>query len=561
MKCCRWRLMPPVPDHYVAQTNWPRLICQLLYNRGLTKPSQLELFIKADQRLSGDPLMLPDMQPAVIRIYRAILAGENIAVYGDYDVDGITVTAILLRGLKELGGRVIPYIPHRLTEGHGLNITALKQLRQQGVSLVITVDCGVTDTIEVRKANKIGLDIIITDHHTPLTVMPEALAIVNPKRQDSLYPFSELAGAGVAYKLLQALYLHNGREKPVEEVADMVALGTIADVAPLLGENRYLVKRGLEQINSTPRPGIEEIIEKTHLKRGYLDAENLSWVIVPRLNAAGRLDHAINSYKLLMTDLPEEAREISSWLEEKNSERQRLTKRILNHAREQVLTKGIGPILIASDSSYHAGIAGLAAGRLNEEFYRPAVLIRTGMQSSSGSCRSIPEFNIILVLNQCRHLLSRFGGHSLAAGFTLPTRNLGKFIQTLSLMAEEELSDKELHPHLDIDAEMSLNKLGNAFELIQQLAPFGSGNPVPSFLSRRVKVVDCRSMGSQGEHLRLKLNQEHVTWDAVAFRQNTTPAEVPPYIDILYSLELDRWNGNENLRLNILDFRPAGTAD
>ncbi|MDH5696214.1 MAG: single-stranded-DNA-specific exonuclease RecJ, partial [Dehalococcoidia bacterium] len=446
----RWNLLPLAPDkRLVDVSGFPPLIAQLLYNRGLTEPSQLEPFITGDERLSGDPSLLPDVHQAVARIFRALLSGENMAIYGDFDADGITGTALLVQGLSTLGGKVIPYIPHRLTEGYGLRTAALENLHRQGISLVITVDCGITALAEVKRARRLGLDIVITDHHTPLPEMPPAIAIVNPKRADSSYPFLELTGAGVALKLLQALFQGIGKEEQLGELMDLVALGTVADMAPLSGENRYLVKQGLKLINASPRLGIREIISQAGLSTGSLDAESISWVIAPRLNAAGRLAHAMTSYKLLMTNTPQEARGLAIWLEQKNAERQRLTTKVLAKAREQILAKEISPLLIASDRDYPVGIAGLVAGRLAEEFYRPTIVIRTGEKISSGSCRSIPEFNIILALSQCSSLLSQFGGHSQAAGFALPTQNLARLKQHLSQLATTQLDGVDLRRQLD----------------------------------------------------------------------------------------------------------------
>jgi len=384
----RWNLLPPAPDQYLVNTSgFSRLIAQLLYNRGLADPSQLELFIAGDKSLSGNPFLLPDMHQAVARIYQALLSGENIAIYGDFDVDGITGTALLVQGLSTLGAKAIPYIPHRLTEGYGLKTAALENLYRQGINLVITVDCGVSDLPPVKKARRMGLDIIITDHHTVPDVIPPAVATVNPKRAGSNYPFSELAGVGVALKLLQALFHGIGKEEQLDELTDLVALGTVADMAPLLGENRYLVKQGLELINATPRLGIREMVTQARLGLGSVDAESISWVLAPRLNAAGRLAHAMTSYNLLMTSSPQEAQELSIWLEQKNAERQRLTDKVLAKAREQILAQGVSPLLVASDKDYPIGIAGLVASRLSDEFYRPAIVIKTGEQVSSGSCR------------------------------------------------------------------------------------------------------------------------------------------------------------------------------
>jgi single-stranded-DNA-specific exonuclease len=555
----RWNLLPTVPDnHPLINSGFSPLVAQLLYNRGITEPSQLESFIVADDSLAGDPFLMPDMHQAVARIYQALLSGENIAIYGDFDTDGISATALLVQGLSILNGKVTPYIPHRLTEGYGLKAAALEKLYHQGISLVVTVDCGITALREVRKAKRMGLDVVVTDHHTPPDLIPPAAAVVNPRLTGSDYPFLELSGVGVALKLLQALFRGIGKEERLSELMDLVALGTVADVMPILGENRYLVKQGLKLINNSPRLGLREMIEQTGLNTASLDTSSISWVIAPRLNAAGRLEHAISSYRLLMTDSQEEAHELAIWLEQKNTERQRLTTKALDKAREQVLARGILPILITGDREYPAGICGLVANRLTEEFYRPAVVIRTGDQMSSGSCRSIPEFNIIHALNQCSSLFYHFGGHAQAAGFTMLSRNLPRLQRALLQLATDELEGVELRPGLDIDAEVRLSELGGeTFPLIRKLAPFGQGNPEPTFLSRRVEVVDYRTMGNGDEHLRLKLRQDGTVWDGIGFRMGNYLSEVLSPLNIVYNLEVDSWGGEERLRLNILDFEPA----
>ncbi len=562
MNHSHWKLLPPLPDKRLATTSaFPPLITQLLYNRGLAEPSQFEPFFTADRQLLGDPFLLPDMQRAIARIYQALLSGENIAIYGDFDVDGITSTALLVQGLSTLGAKTTPYIPHRLTEGYGLKTAALENLYRQGISLVITVDCGITAVPEVKKAQRMGLDVIITDHHTPPAVIPPAIATIDPKLPHSAYPFSELAGVGVAFKLLQALFQSIGKEPQLDELIDLVALGTVADMMPLLEENRYLTKQGLKLINDTPRLGVREMVTQAGLNIGSLDTESISWVIAPRLNAAGRLAHAMTSYKLLMTDSVQEAQELSIWLEQKNTERRRLTEKVLVKAREQILAEGISPLLIAIDKDCPAGIAGLVASRLSEEFYRPAIVIKAGELMSGGSCRSIPEFNIILALTQCSRLLSRFGGHAQAAGFFLPTKNLPRLTQCLSQLAATQLDGLDLRPSLDIDAEVTLPDLGgDTFPIIQQLAPFGCGNPAPTFLSRQVEIVNCHAMGNNGEHLRLKLQQGGTLWDGVGFGLGKRLAEVSSPVDIVYNLQIDRWGGEEKLRLNILDFAPTSQS-
>jgi single-stranded-DNA-specific exonuclease len=563
LKHFQWHILPPAPPDVLAGSGMPHLLIQLLFNRGITVAGEMESFFAADARLSHDPLLLPDMETAVIRIYRALLAGEKIAVYGDYDVDGISATAIMVKALESLGGVVTPYIPNRLTEGYGLNFTALDLLKEDGVSLIITVDTGITAIAEVAQARKIGIEVIVTDHHTPLPELPAAAAIINPKRPGSNYPFKELAGAGVAYKLSMALFHGIGKENgDLPQLVDLAALGTIADIAPLTGENRYIVTEGLKQINRAPRPGLTGLAEQAGLDCAKLSTDNIAWQLTPRLNAAGRLADAMNSYQLLMTDSPDEARELAAWLDEKNAERQRLTVKVLTQARNEILAHGISPLLISGNSEYPAGITGLAASRLTEEFYRPVILISTGEITSSGSCRSVPEFNIIKALSRCGHLLTRFGGHSQAAGFSLPTGNLPEFTKMLSEVAATELTGLELFPHLDIDAEVKLAELGGStYNLMQKLAPFGHANPVPTFLSRRVRVVDCRTMGREEEHLRLRLRQDGQIWEAVAFRQGDFLPDLTPFIDIVYNLEIDHWRGDSNLRLNVLDFAESNSEN
>ena len=556
MNHSRWKILPGAPAEYLREfSGFPPLIAQLFYNRGLGTPAQVAAFIAADEHLCADPLRLPGMHQAIARIYRALLSGENIAVYGDFDADGITATALLVQGLSSLGAKVTPYIPHRINEGHGLRTGALERLREQGISLVITVDCGITGVAEVKKARRLGLDIVITDHHTPLAEIPQAAAVVDPRLPHSDYPFPELAGVGVAFKLIQALFQSLGKEAALDQFLDLVALGTVADIMPLRGENRYLVKQGLKLLNAMPRLGIRELITQAGLKPGNLDTETISWVIAPRLNTTGRLDHALPSYQLLMTDSADEARKLSQWLEQKNAERQKLTIKVVASARERILEEGIAPILVVGDEDYPAGLIGLAAGRLTDEFYRPAVVIKLGKQQSTGSCRSITEFNILNALNRCHHLFSRFGGHPKAAGFTLPTKKLPILKQALLEMATTELAGVDLRPHLDIDAEVRLAELGgDTLPAMQKLAPFGYGNPNPAFLSRKVEVADCRTMGANGDHFRLKLRQDGVVWDGVAFQAGDYRKEVVSPLDIVYNLEVDHWGGESRLRLNLLDF-------
>ena len=551
-----WNLLLQLEEQRLSHPGFSPLMAQLLFNWGVSQPEDFRSFLATDSSLLNDPLRLPDAQKAVARIYRALLSGEKIAVYGDYDADGMTATAAFVLGLKALGGDVIPYIPHRQTEGHGLATGALKNLREQGVSLVITVDCGVTDVLQVKKAVKMGLDVVVTDHHTPLDELPEAVAVVNPKLAGSAYPFSQLSGVGVAFKVLQALYRSLGRDDSLEWLLDLVAIGTVADMSTPLAENRYLIVAGLKIINESPRLGINELLKQTRLEAGSLDSDSISWIIGPCLNAAGRMADGLTGYNLLVTESPPEAAELAAWLVRKNRERQEMTARTLEMAREHVQEGGLQPLLIAAGKEYPIGIAGLVASRLAEEFYRPAIVIHTAETQSHASCRSIPEFNMINALNRFGHLFSRYGGHSQAAGFTMPTSKLPEVEGGLISLASAQLEGVELTPHLNIDALVTLPELaGNTFQMIQALSPFGIGNPVPLFLSQDVEILDKRTMGSTGEHLRMKLKQSGTVWDSVAFRLGNHREELSSLVDIVYNMEVDSWGGKQRLRLNLLDLK------
>ncbi len=559
MSHCRWNLLPAVPDDLAAGIpGLSPLLVQLLYNRGITGEKAIASFLRSDASLLGDPLLLPGMDRAVARIYRALLGGEKICIFGDFDADGITATAVLVQGLEHLGGNCVPYIPHRQTEGHGLSETAIRDFKEQAVNLIVTVDCGVTDIAEVKLARKLGIDVVVTDHHAPLQTVPDAVAVVDPKLEDSQYGFTGLAGVGVAFKLLQALYRITGQEDYLDEVLDLVAIGTVADMSPPLGENRYLIRRGLEQMNTRPRLGLKALMDRTSLTPGKLDADSIGWILAPCLNAAGRLADGLTGFKLLVTTSESEARELAGWLTSKNAERQRLTAETLELARQNVLVRGLAPLLITSDKDYPSGIAGLVASRLCEEFYRPSIVINVDGETSHASCRSIPEFDIIDSLNRFSHLFDRYGGHAAAAGFSLPTKNLAQLEKELAAFVETTLAGVELQPRFDIDMVVTLPEMaGDTYRSVQQLAPFGIGNRVPVFLSRDVEVLERRTMGNNGDHLRFRLRQAGSVWTAVAFRLGKHEGLNAPLLDIVYNLEVDTWNGRQELRLNILDFRPS----
>ncbi|MCR4406245.1 MAG: single-stranded-DNA-specific exonuclease RecJ [Anaerolineae bacterium] len=559
----RWKLPEPLPPAYQERfPGVPSLLVRLLYNRGIISPQAVRDFL-GPPSLGANPFSLPGIHQAVARLRQAIRSGEKIAVYGDFDADGVCATAVLVETLQALGADAHPYIPHRVDEGYGLNLDALRKLYRNGVRLVVTVDCGIRSVAEVAAAQR-GLDLIVTDHHSVGSELPPAVATINPKLPESTYPFQDLAGVGVAFKLAQALLLacrRMGKQPSLveDELMDLVALGTVADIVPLLGENRDLVRLGLKHLNDPQRPGLKALMVKAGVRPGEITATTIGYVLGPRLNAAGRLADAMTSYRLLTTRDPGEAEQLAAKLDETNRQRQKLTEETLEQARAQVLAEGTDvPLLFAAGENFLPGIVGLVAGRLTEELYRPAVVVEVGEKQSRGSCRSIPDFHITAALDRCRDLLVRHGGHAAAAGFTVENSNLESLRDCLRSIAAEELAGKELIPTLAIDAEVALSEMDWATRsLLDQMEPCGNENPVPLFLSRGVIVRSCRPVGTDARHLRLVLSDGRVVWDAIAFHQGIPEGGMPERIDVVYSLEAQEWNGEKRLQLVVEDFRPA----
>lgn len=562
----RWRIAPPAPAAYrAALADLHPLLVQALYNRGLTDPSEARSFLNGGFE-PDDPFRLRGIHSAVDRIRTAVRTGQRIAVYGDFDADGVTATALLSLTLKALGAaQVDPYIPHRADEGYGLNCQALKTLADRGATLVITVDCGIRSPEEVEYARQLGMDVVITDHHKLGPELPDATAVLNPRQPNCPYPYKHLAGVGVAYKLAQALLRVNRQvrlpqSRPLEEedLLDLVALGTVADLAPLTGENRALVIHGLEQINRSPRPGLESLMRRAGVRPGQVTATTIGYVLAPRLNAAGRVDHAVRAFRLLTAEYPGEADKLAEQLDALNRERQQQTAEALELAREILSAEEADrPLLFAAHPRFPAGVVGLVAARLVEEFYRPAVIVEQGDVESRGSARSIPEFDITAALDSCADLLLRYGGHRAAGGFTVRTRDLPELKARLTEIAERALGALELRPTLEVDAEVPLREMNHqAWEALQALRPFGEANPEPLFVSRNVEMRHQRAVGADGSHLKLVLADGGVVWDAIAFRQGDWANHLPGRVDIAYHLQVNEWNGERWLQLNVQDIRP-----
>ena len=543
----------------IRLADYSPLAAQLLFNRGVRDLPSARTFLSRDETLLEDPFLLPNMEAAVSRIHRAIGGGEIIGVFGDFDADGVTGTALLEEGLAKLGARVVSYLPHRVREGHGLNSQAIQSLHEQGVTLLITVDCGVTSVEEVSEAAALGMDTVITDHHIPLPQLPGACAIVNPKLDGSAYPFPDLAGVGLAFKLVTALYAFMDRAWD-ESLLQLAALGTVTDMTPLVGENRYIVAAGLQSLNTNPRPGLEELLRLAGLDVGELDTETISYTLGPRLNAPGRLGHAMSSLSLLRAATSEDAVPLAQDLERLNRDRQGLTQKADEVAEREL---GIRPpassITVLWSEELPPGIAGLLASRLVDERWRPAVVVSVEDGVGRGSGRSIPEFDLASAFTECRDLFDRFGGHPRAAGFLISSDRLPELKERLESIAEREIGDADLQPAIDIDAHVRIATLmGDNFRFLRDLAPYGEGNPAPVFLTKGVRVMDAQAVGAQGKHLRLKLQHEGVMWDAMAFGRGADWSGEVDLLDIVYTLSVDTWGGSRKIKLMVEDFRPSG---
>ena len=555
----RWDLPHPVKDHSLP-SDLPSAVVKLLVHRNIDTADKLRVFLDPPQSLPHDPLRLAGMDRALPRLFQAINQQEKVGVFGDFDVDGVTGSAIIAEGLEPFGIRVIPYLPHRTEEGHGLSNSAIERLVDQGVSLIATVDCGVTSADEVAHAKRLGADVIITDHHLPQSGLPDAAAIINPKLPGGSYPFHSLCGAGLAFKLIQGLYDFYG--KPWDRsLLELAALGTIADLVPMLDENRYLVAQGLAEMAHTGRPGLQALYRHVGVLGEFLTAEVVAFQVTPRLNSAGRLGHALDSYRLLTTKSTQEAESLAEKLEALNQQRRQLTDEAMAQANEQVRSwVAAGPlpsVLFVSGSAITRGVAGLVAGRLAETFKRPTVAMSIETDYVIGSGRSIPEFDIFAAFNDCQDLFVRFGGHSQAAGFTVTKENLPAFEARLNSVAENALDSRELRPSLDIDAEIRLDDLADdALSWLSTLEPFGADNPRPTFLTRRARVLDARYVGRARQHIRLSVTDEHQKWTALAFNQSDRWVDGTSAVDLVYSVSRDHWRGEEQLTLRVLDFCP-----
>lgn len=568
-----WVIHPTVPRLLLESVPEHPLLIQVLYNRGLRTAAEINAFLRGVDAVQENPYKLRDMAPAVARIIEAIDRGETICVYGDFDADGVTATALLVSALQAAGGRVGPYIPDRVDEGYGLNLEAMDRIAQQA-KLLITVDCGIRSVREVARAVELGMAVIVTDHHSVGPELPAALAVINPRRKDCMGTTARLAGVGVAYRLAQAVLravaqrrgsrLSESQVSEIEEnLLDLVALGTVADMMPLLGENRSLVQRGLAQLNKPQRVGIETLLTVSDLRPGTVDATAISFRLAPRLNAAGRLAHAKLAYELLRTSDPVKAYTLATELEALNNRRRSLTDEAHATAEAQLTEqmRHARSLYVVHSPQFVSGIVGLVAGKLMDRFYRPVLVIEEGAQESRGSARSIPEFDISAALDEVGGLLIRHGGHSRAAGFTVATSRLPAFADALHSIAQRELSTQvNLRPTLYVDAVVQLDEINWLIqEQFMRLEPLGQENPYPLLLCRNVRVREARPIGSQKQHMRLIVDSGPNTpvLDAVAFQQGAWVKQLNDgsCLDLLFQVEANEWQGRKRLQLNVQDLR------
>ena len=563
----QWQVRSVIsPEASQALADYTPLMRQILYNRGYVTPEKAEGYLNASMPHIINPLGLLGMQLAVDRILQAIDSKESIVVYGDYDVDGVTATALLYEVLQVLGATVREYIPNRFDEGYGLNNDALLDIYNEGDRLVITVDCGIRSLIEADYARQMGLDLIITDHHHPLGEIPQAVAVINPKQVGDTYPDKNLAGVGLAYKLAQALL----EVRPVPGVSaddwlDLVALGTVADMASLVDENRVLVRKGIDKIRSQSRQGIVSLAGAAGLDLTKTTAGDIGYKLGPRLNAAGRLESALTAFDLLIQRDVNVTGMLAQELDNQNTERRRQTLEMQSLAEELTILNGEVPLLISAvHSEFNPGVVGLVASKLSETYYRPAMVAYQAEDTTRGSCRSIHEFHITQALDECKDLLVRHGGHAMAAGFTVKNELLAEFLERMQQIAERELGTQELRRVLVADKEVRLEEFRYQDQIwanLQKLEPTGYGNPGPVFVSKNVVVRYPRSLSEGGKHLKFAVIEQGVKWDAIAFNQGDKLDILSMPVDLMFTFERNDYNGRTGFQLNIKDIKPSIQPD
>jgi single-stranded-DNA-specific exonuclease len=566
----RWDLLPAdeaATTTLAAALGIDPTVARLLCQRGLSDPELAGRFLNPSLDHLHDPMLLADMGVAVDRIMGAIARKERIAIHGDYDVDGVTSTVILRRALELLGADVTHFIPERLKDGYGLQPVAIERLHADGVALVVSVDCGIRGADAARRARDLGVDLIITDHHEPDAELPPALAVINPKRHDCTYPDKHLAGVGVALKLVQALCRKAGRESWLPGFIKVAAIGTLADVVPLVGENRVIAKIGLELLTKGPhKVGLRALLDVSGLAGKTIDSYHIGFMLAPRVNAAGRMSSPDIATRLLLAQdesMAEEVKQLAQQLDGENVRRQTEEAEILAVAKKIVQTDpdvGARSILVVAGEGWHRGVIGIVASKLVDAFHRPAIVLSVEDGVAQGSCRSISKFDMLGALERCAPLLIRFGGHKQAAGLALEASRVREFRAAVNAVADETLGPEDLMPRLRIDGGLTFRGItGGVAAGVLSLAPFGAGNPRPVFAARRVEIIDGPRKLKE-RHLKMALKQDGRIFRAVAWRaaeRHDYLTEHKAALDVAFSLEQNQYNGQTTVELTLADLRKS----
>ncbi|UCF88422.1 MAG: single-stranded-DNA-specific exonuclease RecJ [bacterium] len=543
------------------------LVGQVLLNRGYGEIEEAAQFLNCQLADLIDPYALHGMEKAVKRIISAMEKREKILVYGDYDVDGVTATSLILLFLRDLGFTTHYYIPKRVEEGYGVNKESIRKFAKEGIGLIITVDCGISSVDEIAYANSLGMSVIVTDHHEPPVKLPEAEALINPLVAKCAFPYKALSGVGLAFYLVAGLrkglreagFFKDGIEPSLVEYLDLVAVGTIADIVPLTGINRILVRAGLEQINLKPRLGIRTLLEVCGVQPGHVDSSSVAYRLAPKINAAGRLSDAMRGVLLLTTDSREDAEREAGFLDVENDERQRIERKIYSEAVEIIQSGGIEEehrSIVLSSADWHPGVVGIVASRLMERYYRPTVLLCLESGIYKGSARGIPNFHLFQGLSRCRDLLIEFGGHKYAAGVKVAPENLEKFKERFESVVREMVPEEGFTPVMMLDAQANLDELGlEQVVKFQDLSPFGAGNPEPVVLIRDVQILNPRVVG--GDHLSFTVRQNGVSIGAIAFRQAHELERLAERMELAVVPEVQSWQGVSQVKLRVKSMRPA----
>jgi single-stranded-DNA-specific exonuclease len=543
------------------------LIARLLCLRGVDQPESASRFLDPSIDHLHDPMRLAGMGVAVDRLLAAVARGEQVAIHGDYDVDGITSTVILRRTLDLLGGRVVHFIPERIRDGYGLNVAAVERLHAEGAHVIVSADCGIRAEEAARRARELGVDLIITDHHEPGETLPPALAVINPKRADCSYPDKDLAGAGVALKLVQAICAKTGHLAWLPGFIKLAAMGTLADVVPLIGENRVIAKLGLEGLSRGPhKVGLRMLLEAAGLTGRAIDSYHVAYMLAPRVNAAGRMGTPDVAMRLLLATeetMIDEARGLAQQLNQENDRRRLEEQSIAAEARTIVESDpeiGARPVLVVAGEHWHRGVIGIVASKLVETFHRPAIVLSIEGDVAHGSCRSIPAFDILAALESSSGDLIRFGGHKSAAGMTMETGRIAAFRHSINAFADDRLGPDDLRPHLRIDAPLGFRSIrGELVQAVLRLAPFGTGNPRPVFFAQGVTVASGPRRIKE-RHLSMGLRHEGAIFRSIYWRGGDREQLVTSArdgLDVAFGLDQNTFNGETRVELTVSDLRPS----